>query len=268
VQKWINEISQLGEKATCSEMVNNDLIEAFSTVTETDDCSLNWPTPEYEKKYVEAYQDKISKAYQKYKPEQLRKLAGSVLQTNTQGKDAKSVQQRLFKLLLQRQINGGSGIDNSIAEAAHELAEAEAKTEVHYVRMTAEEYLRRIKANLGEDCEVPRWPCCNELLRKLEEEALAKQLAEQATPEAPTAPEQTSTEPETPTPTESTPEETTVPAPETPLPESPETPGPTPESPSPSPEEPAPPVPPTEPQPEPPIESPPPSTPPPSGTSS
>jgi len=180
VQKWINEISALGDSPSCSDMVNNDLIEAFSTVTEADDCSLNWPTPDYEKAYVGAYADKIYKAYQKYKPAELRTLTGSVLQTNTAGKDTKNLQQRLFKLLLQRQVNGGGGIDNSIADAANALAAADVNTEVHYVRMTAEEYLRRIKANLGDDCEVPRWPCCSELLRKLEEEALTKQLAEQA----------------------------------------------------------------------------------------
>jgi len=166
VQKWINEISQLGDKATCAEMVNNDLIESFSTVTEADDCSLNWPTPDYEKPYVEAYQDKISKAYQKYKPEQLRKLAGSILESAAQGADTKNLQERLFRILMARNVDGGSL--------------ASVSTEVHYVRMTAEEYLRRIKANLGDECEVPRWPCCSELLRKLEEEALAKQLAEQA----------------------------------------------------------------------------------------
>jgi len=170
VQKWINEISALGDKATCSQMVNNDLIEAFSTVTEADDCSLNWPTPDYETDYVKAYETKISNAYQKYKPEQLRKLAGSALESGSQ--DTKSLQQRLFKLLMQRSTD--------TVEDEPTPADSLLNTQVKYVRMTAEEYLRRIKANLGDDCEVPRWPCCSELLRKLEEEALAKQLAEQA----------------------------------------------------------------------------------------
>jgi len=170
VQKWINEISAIGDKATCSQMVNNDLIEAFSTVTEADDCSLNWPTPDYEQDYVTAYQNKIYNAYQKYKPSELRKLAGSALESGS--KDTQSLQARLFKLLMQRSTD--------TVEDDPTPADSLLNTQVKYVRMTAEEYLRRIKANLGDDCEVPRWPCCSELLRKLEEEALAKQLAEQA----------------------------------------------------------------------------------------
>jgi len=171
VQKWINEVSALGENPTCSQMVNNDLIEAFSTVTEADDCSLNCPTPTYEEGYVKAYETKIGNAYNKYKPEQLRKLAGSALESGA--KDTKAIQARLFKLLMMKPTDG-------IEDEPTEPLESLLNTQVKYVRMTAEEYLRRIKANMGDDCEVPRWPCCSELLRKLEEEALAKQLAEQA----------------------------------------------------------------------------------------
>jgi len=179
IQKWINDISALGDKATCSQMVDNDLIEAFSTVTEADDCSLNWPTPEYEEPYIKAYAAKISNAYQKYKPQELRNLAGSILQTNTETQAAKSLKMRLYKMLMQRAIDGGA-VDDALESTIDAADSASVSTEVHYIRMTAEEYLTRIQDNLPEDCSVPRWPCCSELLRKLEEQALAKQLAQQA----------------------------------------------------------------------------------------
>jgi len=127
-------------------------------------------------------QTRLKKAYDKNKPEELRKLAAegaSILQTQTGAKNkaSQALEQRLFKMLLQRSIDGG---DDNVADGAGVDTDSAVETQVHYVRMTAEEYLRRIKANLGDDCEVPRWPCCSELLAKLQEEALAKQLAEQA----------------------------------------------------------------------------------------
>jgi len=156
-------------------MVNNDLIEAFSTVTQDDDCSLNWPTPDYEKGYVTKYQNKIYKAYHKYFPKKLVKLYAASQQQTAGGSILESNMQRNMRSMGRADPlsdNGGLDASNGM--------EAAVDSEVHYVHMTAHDYLERIKRQLGDGCDVPRWPCCSELLRKLEEEALQKQMDEAA----------------------------------------------------------------------------------------